>query len=119
VRLDTASLLRQSDLMLVTSRAESFCLAALEAMACGVPVLASQVGGLPEVVRDGETGHLFPPDRPDLAVEMAASLLSDRRRYRAMSEAAAEWARTFDQARMVDRYEQLYYALCASNASTT
>jgi N-acetyl-alpha-D-glucosaminyl L-malate synthase BshA len=119
VRLDTASLLRQSDLMLVTSRAESFCLAALEAMACGVPVLASQVGGLPEVVRDGETGLLFPPDRPDLAVEMAVSLLSDRRRYRAMCEAAAEWARTFDQARMVDRYEQLYYALCASNGSTT
>lgn len=118
VRGDTATLLRQSRLMLVTSRAESFCLAALEAMACAVPVLAPRVGGLSEVVRDGETGHLFPPGRLDVAVDMAAALLSDGLRYGAMSQAAAAWARTFDQGRIVDRYEHLYYTLCASRAST-
>ena len=48
-----------ADLMLITSRYESFCLAALEALACGVPVLATKVGGLPEVIVDGQSSLLF------------------------------------------------------------
>ena len=57
---DVAPLLRDVDLLLMTSLSESFCLVALEAMACGVPVLATHVGGLPEVVMHGSTGMLFP-----------------------------------------------------------
>ena len=52
--------LSASDVLLLPSEQESFGLAALEAMACEVPVIASRVGGLPEVVTDGETGYLSP-----------------------------------------------------------
>src|SRR5213594_1884938 len=55
---DVGDLLQRADLFLLPSETESFGLAALEAMACGVPVIASKAGGLPEVVRDGETGFL-------------------------------------------------------------
>src|SRR5262249_25306537 len=60
-------LLARADLLLMASRAESFCLAALEAMACGVPVLASAVGGLTELVEHGRHGYLYPLDDHDQA----------------------------------------------------
>ena len=59
-RTDLPSVLRGADLFLLPSESESFGLAALEAMSCGVPVIASRVGGVPEVVIDGETGLLAP-----------------------------------------------------------
>ena len=62
LQADVAPIIPRADLLLVTSEYESFCLTALEALACGVPVPAPRVGGLPEVVRDGEDGFLLPPD---------------------------------------------------------
>src|SRR2546427_12301699 len=59
------------------SETESFGLAALEAMACGVPVIASAVGGLPEVVVNGETGYLAPPGAVDEMTERALAILRD------------------------------------------
>jgi N-acetyl-alpha-D-glucosaminyl L-malate synthase BshA len=59
---DVASILRQTDLLLSASLYEIFCLVALEALAFGVPVLATDIGGLPEVVRHGETGYLYYED---------------------------------------------------------
>ena len=65
VRLDVENLLPHTDLLLVSSRMESFCLVALEAMASGVPVVAPRVGGLPELVEHGVNGLLFEPGDED------------------------------------------------------
>jgi L-malate glycosyltransferase len=116
LQYEVADLLAQTDILLVTSRMESFCLAALEAMACGVPVVASRVGGLPEVVLDGKTGLLFDPDRFDQAVQSVLDLLSDPERYKQMSESAFRHARNFDYFEGVLDYEELYLRQLSSEA---
>lgn len=108
IQYEVAALLAQTDILLVTSRMESFCMAALEAMACGVPVVGSRVGGLPEVVLDGKTGLLFDLDQPDQAVQSVLGLLSDHQRYTQMSESAFRHARNFDRHKGVLDYEELY-----------
>jgi N-acetyl-alpha-D-glucosaminyl L-malate synthase BshA len=108
---DVAHILAQTHLLLMTSLSESFCLAALEAMACGVPVLAPRVGGLPEVVLPGVTGWLYPPGDQATAVRLAVALLSDRARHDAMSAAAARHAARFGYEQVVPLYEDLYARL--------
>ena len=108
LRGDVVPFLTQADLLLMTSQYESFCLVALEAMACGVPVLETRVGGIPEVVLHGETGWLFRPDEQLSAVAWAVNLLSDPRQQRIMQRIAIEHARRFETARIVQEYEALY-----------
>jgi L-malate glycosyltransferase len=108
LKRDVATYLRHTDLLLMTSLYESFCLVALEAMACGVLVLATEVGGLPEVVTHGQTGMLFPLGDYAIAADMAVSLLSDLPRRRAMREAAIQHARQFDVDDIVLAYEEFY-----------
>ncbi len=105
---DVFSLLRQIDLMVLSSREESFGLAALEAMACGVPVLAPAVGGLPEVVLDGRTGYLFPPEDIDRAIALGIDLVSNPARRQTMGAAGVAHARHFGPRRIIGLYEQLY-----------
>jgi len=116
IQYEVAGLLAQADLLLLTSRMESFCLAALEAMACGVPVVASRVGGLAEVVLDGKTGLLFDLDRPDQAVQLILGLLSDPARYRQMSESAFRHAGNYDRRNGILNYEELYLRHLSSEA---
>ncbi len=96
------------DLLLMPSRAESFCLAALEAMACGTPVLASRVGGLPEVVLDGQTGFLFPPGDYEAAADLALRILRNADLKVSLGRKASRHARGFDPARIIGLYEKLY-----------
>jgi N-acetyl-alpha-D-glucosaminyl L-malate synthase BshA len=110
---DVAHILAQTHLLLMTSLSESFCLAALEAMACGVPVLAPRVGGLPEVVLPGVTGWLFPPGDRATAARLAVALLSDQAQYDAMSAAAVRHAARFGHEQVVPAYEDLYARLLA------
>ena len=104
-----APLLAAADVFLLPSQSESFGLSALEALACGTPVVGSRAGGLPEVVRDGETGILCTIGDVDGMARAALSLLSDAGKWRAMSRAAAADARErFAMDDIVERYEQLY-----------
>ena len=100
--------LQAADLFLLPSTTESFGLGALEAMACGVPVVASDVGGIPEVVIDGKTGILKPPEDLHGMADGAIELLGDEKRWRDASAAAVARARNFSTDRVVPSYEALY-----------
>jgi len=98
-----------ADLMLLPSREEAFGLSALEAMACGVPVLAAAAGGLPEVVRDSETGFLFPPGDMNTAIRLGTELLTNDELRRRMGESARKDAlHRFNMADIVQQYESIY-----------
>jgi len=83
-----------ADLFLLPSAQESFGLAALEAMACEVPVVASNVGGLPEIVNNGITGFVCPPAAVQMMAERGIALLTDRDLRSAITTTAAEMVRT-------------------------
>ena len=85
---DFVELMSEADVFLMPSESESFGLAALEAQSCGLPVIATRVGGVPEVIIDGETGILVPLGELVQMAEATLALLEDRPRYEAMSRAA-------------------------------
>ncbi len=102
-------LLSAADLFILPSEKESFGLAALEAMACNVPVVASHTGGLPEVVVHGETGYLAPVGDVEAMAEYALEVLSDETLQISMGEAARQRAENvFDSKLVVPRYEAYY-----------
>ena len=104
-----APLLASADLFLLPSQSESFGLSALEALACGVPVVGSDAGGLPEVVREGVTGALRAVGDVDGMAAAAIEITGDAERWRAMSEAAAADARErFAERDIVAQYEAYY-----------
>ncbi len=108
-RLDTvANLLQATDLFLLPSQTESFGLAALEAMACGAPVVTSNAGGLPEVVTDGVDGIMEPPGSVEAMARRATEVLRDPARHALMREAAVAKARQFAADAVVPLYERLY-----------
>jgi len=105
-----------ADVFLMPSGSETFGLAALEAMACDVPVVASNVGGLPELVVDGETGFLCELDDIDAFESACRRLLVDDELHQRMSAAARSRAEdTFDISQIVPHYEE-YYQQVRENA---
>jgi N-acetyl-alpha-D-glucosaminyl L-malate synthase BshA len=108
---DIVPLLSVSDLMLMPSNAESFGLAALEAMACGVPVVATDAGGFPEFIRQGKDGFLLPPGDTGAMAERALQLLDDARLWKECSASAAGQAGLYDISLLVERYESFYVRL--------
>jgi N-acetyl-alpha-D-glucosaminyl L-malate synthase BshA len=106
-----------ADLFLLPSESESFGLAALEAMACHVPVIATSVGGLPEVVAHGETGFLYPVGDVDSMADAAIRILQDDDLRGRLGRAARRRAlEHFDQDRVVGRYREIYQRVMAGVA---
>jgi len=105
-------LLPLADLMMMPSQLESFGLAALEAMACKVPAIATRVGGVPELIEDGVTGLLYPVgDVEDMAAG-AIGLLTDRARLEAMRDAARKDAqKRFCASLVVPKYVKYYESI--------
>jgi N-acetyl-alpha-D-glucosaminyl L-malate synthase BshA len=108
-RRSLGDLFAHADLFLLPSEQESFGLAALESLASGVPVVASEVGGVPEVVTHGETGWLVPPRDPAAMAAAALALLEDSTRRAAMGRAArASALARFQPGPIVSRVEEIY-----------
>ena len=102
-------LLNCGDVILLPSQIESFGLAALEAMACGVPAVCSRVGGLPEVIRDGVEGYLVEVGDVDTMAERALRILTEPGRREQMGKAARQRASDkFCSTKIIPLYEQLY-----------
>ncbi len=115
---NVAPLLSSADLFLLPSENESFGLSALEALACGVPVVASNAGGIPEVICEGVTGALRPVGDVSAMAAAAVDILSDAARWQRMSVAAAADARLrFSEDRVIGQYEDVYEDALAVAAS--
>jgi L-malate glycosyltransferase len=98
-----------ADLMLMPSELESFGLAALEAMACRVPTIGTNVGGVPELIKDGVNGRLFPVGDIENMAQAAIELLSDDMKRDAMAAAGRQTAqKKFCSTRIIPQYEAYY-----------
>jgi len=110
-----SELLALADLMLMPSELESFGLAALEAMACKVPSIATRVGGVPELIEDGETGLLYEVGNVESMAQGALSLLSDKPRLQTMREAARKTAqKNYCSTLVVPHYVRYYEQVLAA-----
>ncbi len=110
-------LLSVSDLFLLPSSQESFGLAALEAMACGVPVVASRVGGLPEVIDHEVSGFLHPPDDLEGMVASSIALLTDPELHDRIAEASCRTVHErFCAEEIVPQYENFYREILAGES---
>lgn len=108
---NVAELLQAADLFVLGSRWEGTPLAVMEAMAAGLPVVATAVGGVPGLVEDGVTGLLVPPDRPETLAEAIAAVALDPARRKAFGEAGRARAEGFGVEAMTGAYAALFEEL--------
>jgi L-malate glycosyltransferase len=114
---DVAQVLSMADVLLLPSEKESFGLVALEAMACGVPTVGSNAGGIPELISHGETGYLADIGDIGAMAEYALKLLSDQALYSKVREACLARARKVFCNELVSRqYESIYYRVLGKEA---
>jgi glycosyltransferase involved in cell wall biosynthesis len=111
-RANVARYYHAADVYVHAAHVDTFPLTVLEAMACGTPIVATAVGGIPEQVEDGETGFLVPPgDAPGLASRVEALLVDDELRLRVGRQAARNAKHRFDVRQQLDTYLNWYAEL--------
>ncbi len=109
-----------ADVYLHAARADTFPTTILEALACGLPVVATSVGGIPEQIEDGVTGYLTPPSDATAMANCARKLLSDQELRQRLGRQAAEQARRrFDVNRMVEEYIEWYQEILLQSSLET
>ncbi|MEI7024517.1 N-acetyl-alpha-D-glucosaminyl L-malate synthase BshA [Paenibacillus sp. y28] len=117
---DVAQVISLADAMLLPSEKESFGLVALEAMACGVPTIGSNAGGIPELITHGETGFLAPIGDTEQMAKYAVQLLGDEELYEKVSKACLDRARNeFCNFNIMRQYEEIYYRVLGREARQT
>jgi glycosyltransferase involved in cell wall biosynthesis len=123
VREDIPDLLQAMDIFVLPSLSEGFPLAAMEAMASGLPVVCSRVGGLPELIAHGESGLLVPPGDSAALAEGVLQLLGDRGLMERLAARAIAQASRYDNRaicnRLFDLYEQTVPVPMIRNARST
>jgi glycosyltransferase involved in cell wall biosynthesis len=108
-RSDVKALLCAFDLFVMSSRTEGYSIALVEACAAALPIVATAVGGNPEIVEDGRNGRIVPPGDASALVAAIAGLLDDAPRREAMGEAARQWALANGSVEaMAERYQTVY-----------
>lgn len=113
-RSDVSNLLQIADVFLLTSKSEGIPLTILEALASGVPVTATNVGGIPEVIQSGENGLLAPAADAALIADHLARLLTDRELALQISrKARLRFEAEFTETKMLEKYENLYRKISA------
>jgi D-inositol-3-phosphate glycosyltransferase len=100
-----------AEVVVMPSHYESFGMVALEAMACGTPVIASEVGGLAYLVRDGETGFTIPAEEPETLCEKLSWLLNDAELHQKMSAQAAAYAQDYAWEKIAKQIVEVYEGL--------
>jgi L-malate glycosyltransferase len=114
---DVTSVLRSIDVFVLPSLSEGLSNALMEAMACGCCVIASQVGGNPELVSDGTTGLLFPSRNREALIDQLSAVLADPERRHSLAAAAADRIRKeFSLSRAVENMQQIYETVAAGPA---
>lgn len=110
------AILSLADLKLLLSEKESFGLVLIEAMACGVPCIGTNIGGIPEVIEDGKNGYIVELGDKDEIVAKALHLLTNKDEWKAFSQAAiAHVLQEFSADKIVNEYEQIYDRLLAGD----
>jgi glycosyltransferase involved in cell wall biosynthesis len=107
-RSDAVDVMAAGDLFTLSSAAEGYPVALMEALALGLPVVATAVGGIPDAVRSGIEGLTVPAGRPDLLGDALVSLATDPRTRATLAEAAHNRSAMFDIGRAATRIEAVY-----------
>jgi 1,2-diacylglycerol 3-alpha-glucosyltransferase len=114
---DLPVLLNSADIFIMPGDVESLSLSTLEAMACGIPVIAANSMALPELIEDGVNGYLFAPRNPADLARVMDLMVSNPDRWSEMRKATLERVANHDVERMYENYERLYQALAAQPAT--
>lgn len=113
-----SEILSITDLFILPSETESFGLSALEAMACSVPIISSNAGGIPEINIQGKTGFMSNVGDVASMAEHAIYILADETRLKQFKKAAINQARNFEKQHIIPLYENLYFEVLEKNKSS-